>query len=145
MDTLALTPELEPMSWHQMLEQMVGRESRGALVSASTKRDSAEMASQQVMAQGGRSSRGARHAGRAERNGCANKQMPGRWRQIATINFGVRARVSYPVCHPARPKRIGSGNRRLENPSPITPQSTARDSNQLLPVGWAELSPSSSH
>lgn len=25
----------------------------------------------------------------------------------------------YPVCHPARPKQIGSGNRRLGNPSPI--------------------------
>ena len=40
-------------------------------------------------------------------------QMPGRWRQIATIRFGVQAWASFPVCQPSRPERIGSENRRL--------------------------------
>lgn len=51
--------------------------------------------------------------------------------------------ASFPVCHPARPKRIGSGNRRLGNPSASNTHSKSRDSKQLLPVGRAELSPTS--
>lgn len=43
----------------------------------------------------------------------------------------------YPVRRPARPKRIGSGNRRLGSPSPITLQSTPRDLNQSIRVGKA--------
>lgn len=111
MDTLAPTSDLEPMNWGKMSEQMFGRKSRGARLSAATKRDSAEMASQQVMAHEA-ARRGVRHVGRDLRNGCADEQMPARWHQIAVIKCGVRALPCFTVCHPVRPNRIGSGNRR---------------------------------
>lgn len=52
--------------------------------------------------------------------------------------------ASFTIRHPARPDRIGSGNSRLGNPSPINLRSMSRASNQLLPVGWTEPAPSSS-
>ena len=40
--------------------------------------------------------------------------------------------ASFAVCHPARPKQIGSGNRRLGNPSLMKPRSMASLSNHAL-------------